>query len=45
MLKERGYNVELNYPYSTCSLDVLINMPDGTKIDFEYDGSHWHDDE
>lgn len=45
MLKERGYNVELNYPYSTCSLDILIIMPDGTKIDFEYDGSHWHDDE
>lgn len=45
MLLEHGYNAKLNYPVSACSLDVLIILDDGTKIDFEYDGTFWHDDE
>lgn len=42
MLLEHNYNVQLNYPVSACSLDVLITLDDGTKIDFEYDGAFWH---
>lgn len=44
MFVEHGYNAQLNIPFSNCVLDVLITMPDGTKIDFEYDGSFWHDE-
>lgn len=43
MLLEHNYDVQLNYPVSVCSLDVLITLDDGTKIDFEYDGTFWHD--
>lgn len=45
MLIEHGYDAYLNAPFSNCILDILIIMPDGTKIDFEYDGSFWHDKE
>lgn len=45
MLIEHGYDAYLNMPFSNCILDILIIMPDGTKIDFEYDGSFWHDKE
>lgn len=44
LLKENGYDVKLNVPYSECCLDILITMEDGTKIDFEYDGTYWHKD-
>ena len=43
MLIEHGYDAYLNAPFSNCILDILIIMSDGTKIDFEYDGSFWHD--
>ena len=45
MLIEHGYDAYLNAPFSNCILDILIIMSDGTKIDFEYDGSFWHDKE
>lgn len=44
LLKEHGFDVQLNYPFSNCILDILIKMPNGTKIDFEYDGTHWHNE-
>lgn len=44
MLKAHGYKVEINYPYSYYSLDVLIIMPDNILIDFEYDGLFWHNE-
>lgn len=31
----------LNYPYSTCTLDIFVEIH-GIKIDIEYDGSYWH---
>lgn len=43
LLKEKGYNVELNYPVSTLSLDILLILGE-TKIDIEYDGSFYHQD-
>ena len=45
MFVKHGYNAQLNAPFSNCVLDVLIIMPDGTKIDFEYDGTFWHNEE
>lgn len=42
-LKELQYNVELNYPYSRCSLDIAL-FYENIKIDVEYDGSYWHQD-
>lgn len=44
MLKENHYNVELNYPVSNVNLDVAIFI-DKFKIDLEYDGSYWHQDD
>lgn len=43
MLKEKGYNVELNYPVSNVNLDVAIFIGD-IKIDLEYDCWYWHKD-
>lgn len=45
MLIEHGYKATLNYPFSNVILDVLIELSSGEKIDFEYDGSYWHDSE
>ncbi|WP_440110389.1 DUF7487 domain-containing protein [Paenibacillus sp. QZ-Y1] len=36
-----NYSVELNYPLSTLSLDVALFYK-GVKIDVEYDGWYWH---
>lgn len=36
--------VELNYPLSSLSLDVVLFLSDDLKIDIEYDGSYWHTD-
>jgi very-short-patch-repair endonuclease len=44
LLKENGYTVELNYPLSNVNLDVAIFIGD-IKIDLEYDGSFWHQDD
>lgn len=44
MIKEKYPNAELNYPYSTCSLDIFVEV-NGVKIDVEYDGSYWHQDQ
>lgn len=41
LLKEKGYNVELNYPVSSVTLDVALFI-DNIKIDIEYDGWFWH---
>ena len=43
MIKQRYPNAELNYPFSTCSLDVFVCIDD-IKIDVEYDGWYWHQD-
>lgn len=41
MIKDRYPEAELNYPFSTCSLDIFVCI-DGVKIDCEYDGYFWH---
>lgn len=38
------YKVELNYPLSQLNLDVAIFIGD-IKIDLEYDGWYWHQDQ
>lgn len=43
LLRQMGYEVELNYPLGQLSLDVLISV-DNIQIDFEYDGWYWHQD-
>lgn len=43
ILKDMGYEVELNYPEGPLSLDILIRV-DNILIDFEYDGWYWHQD-
>lgn len=43
LLKENGYNVELNYPLSNVNLDIALFIGN-TKIDIEYDGTYWHQD-
>lgn len=45
MFIEHGFDATLNYSFSSCSLDVLIVLKNGVKIDFEYDGTFWHDKE
>lgn len=44
LLKENNYDVELNYPVSNTSLDVAIFINRNIKIDLEYDGWYWHQD-
>lgn len=46
LIKEMFPNslVELNYPLSSLSLDVVLFLSDDLKIDIEYDGSYWHTD-
>lgn len=41
LLKENNFIVNLNYPFSKCSLDIALFIND-KKIDIEYDGSYWH---
>lgn len=41
ILKEKGYNVELNYPLGNVFLDVALFIGE-IKIDVEYDGWYWH---
>lgn len=43
MIQEKYPNAELNYPFSSCSLDVFLCI-DNIKIDIEYDGWYWHQD-
>lgn len=43
MIKNKYPNAELNYPFSTCSLDIFVCI-NNIKIDVEYDGSYWHQD-
>lgn len=45
MFIQHGFNAVLNYPVSSCSLDILITLENEIKIDFEYDGLFWHDAE
>ena len=33
--------IQINYPYSRCSLDIALFIDD-KKIDIEYDGWYWH---
>lgn len=40
-LEKNNFNVKLNYPVSSISLDVAIFI-DELKIDLEYDGWKWH---
>ena len=42
LLKEKGYNVELNYPLSKVCLDIALFI-NGHKVDIEYDCEYWHD--
>jgi len=41
LLKDNGYNVELNYPLSKINLDVALFIS-VFKIDIEYDAWYWH---
>ncbi len=43
IIQSRYPSAELNYPHSTCSLDIFVEVK-GVKIDIEYDGSYWHQD-
>ena len=43
MLKEQYSNIELNFSFSTLSLDIAL-FDDNKKIDIEYDGWYWHQD-
>ena len=36
-------DIQINYPYSRCSLDIALFI-DNKKIDIEYDGWYWHQD-
>lgn len=44
LIKEIYGNCELNYPCGRCSLDCMVDV-NGDKIDVEYDGKYWHQDE
>lgn len=44
ILLKKYNNVEMNYPFSKCCLDIFISVND-IKIDVEYDGWYWHQDE
>lgn len=44
MIQKKYPEALLNYPFSTCSLDVFIEI-DGVKIDCEYDCWYWHQDQ
>lgn len=44
MIQQKYSNVELNYPFSRCSLDIFICVDD-VNVDIEYDGSYWHQDQ
>lgn len=43
MIKNKYPSAELNYPFSTCSLDIFVCV-NNIKIDVEYDGGYWHQD-
>lgn len=43
MIQKKYPNAELNYPFSSCSLDIFVCVDD-IKIDVEYDGWYWHQD-
>jgi very-short-patch-repair endonuclease len=43
MLMNAGYDVHLNYPVSTCSLDIALFV-NGFKVNIEYDCYFWHSD-
>ena len=43
IIKQRYPEAELNYPFSTCSLDIFICV-NGINIDIEYEGCYWHRD-
>ena len=44
MIKKKYPDALLNYPFSTCSLDIFIEIK-GVKIDCEYDCWYWHQDQ
>jgi len=44
LLKENGYNVDLNYPLSRINMDVALFIS-VFKIDIEYDAWYWHQDQ
>ena len=44
MVKAKYLNAELNYPFSSLSLDIFISV-DNINIDIEYDGRYWHQDQ
>lgn len=43
LLKKEFENIEINYPYGNCVLDMALFLDD-IKIDIEYDGWYWHQD-
>lgn len=43
IIKRKYFDAELNYPFSSCSLDVYLEI-NGVKIDCEYDCWYWHQD-
>lgn len=40
-LKQRGYDVVLNHPFSRCIFDIALFI-EGLIIDIEYDGAYFH---
>ena len=44
LLKDNGYNVDLNYPLSRINMDVALFIS-VFKIDIEYDAWYWHQDQ
>lgn len=44
LLRENGYEVELNYKFSKSIFDIAL-FYDGYKIDIEYDCEYWHEPE
>lgn len=37
------FNIEINYPFKNFNFDISM-LRDDIKIDIEYDGQHWHQD-
>lgn len=44
LLKEQYNDVKLNYPFGRLSLDIALFI-ENIKIDIEYDGWYWHQDQ
>lgn len=45
MIQEQYPDAILNYPCSRCIFDIAILLDNDIKIDIEYDGWYWHQDQ